>query len=277
MNCNIEERIVQMRKDRHSLNDIAKALGVNKNKVRYYSNKNNLGGVIADNPFVDDALKMFKNNLIKYNHPFEYVSDYINTDSSVKVKCKVCGKVSVKAAQFAKRKRRPNCQHCLDKAKLDRLKKVKPIKLIVLNEPALTEVFIADCKECGKPFRYGRDKRSYCSDTCSKRSANRRKERRHKRMIANGSFDSTITLIKLYKEYEGECYLCGGTCDWNDKEERDDTVVVGKLYPSVEHIIPISKGGTHTQDNVRLAHHYCNAIKNDKKIIEDTGQLVLML
>ena len=71
--------------------------------------------------------------------------------------------------------------------------------------------------------------------------------------------------------------MCGGTCDWNDKEERDGTVVVGKLYPSVEHIIPVSKGGTHTWDNVRLAHHYCNAIKNDKELFEANGQMLLLI
>lgn len=277
MNDNIVEQIIQMRKDKHSMKSIAKTLGISRNKVRYHCIKNNLGGVIADNPFVSDALEIFKNNLIKNNHPFEYVSDFVNTYSNVKVKCKVCGKVSVKAAQFAKKKRKPKCLHCLEKAKLDRLKEIKPIKLILLNKPALTEVFISDCKECGKPFRYCRSKRAYCSDACSKRSINRRKERRHKRIVANGNFDSSITLIKLHKKYKGECYLCGGKCDWNDKEERCGTVVVGKLYPSVEHVIPISKGGTHTWDNVRLAHHYCNAMKRDKKILEDTGQLVLML
>ncbi|MDT2396282.1 HNH endonuclease [Enterococcus avium] len=31
----------------------------------------------------------------------------------------------------------------------------------------------------------------------------------------------------------------------------------------MDHVIPISKGGTHSWDNVRLAHRHCNAIKRD--------------
>jgi len=33
------------------------------------------------------------------------------------------------------------------------------------------------------------------------------------------------------------------------------------LYPSIEHVIPIAKGGKHTWDNVKLAHRKCNMEK----------------
>ena len=33
-------------------------------------------------------------------------------------------------------------------------------------------------------------------------------------------------------------------------------------------MFPKSKGGTHTWDNVRLAHRHCNAVKGDKLINE---------
>lgn len=42
--------------------------------------------------------------------------------------------------------------------------------------------------------------------------------------------------------------------------------VVGKTYPSIDHVFPLSKGGLHSWDNVKLAHHYCNTIKSDKVV-----------
>jgi len=33
------------------------------------------------------------------------------------------------------------------------------------------------------------------------------------------------------------------------------------LSMSIDHIIPLSRGGTHEPDNVQLAHFICNSIK----------------
>ena len=40
---------------------------------------------------------------------------------------------------------------------------------------------------------------------------------------------------------------------------------IGRHYPTLDHIIPLSKGGSHTWDNVQLAHMGCNAGKCDKE------------
>lgn len=43
-------------------------------------------------------------------------------------------------------------------------------------------------------------------------------------------------------------------------------------------VIAKSKGGTHTWDNVKLAHHYCNAIKNNNEVYEEReGQLKMII
>jgi 5-methylcytosine-specific restriction endonuclease McrA len=34
------------------------------------------------------------------------------------------------------------------------------------------------------------------------------------------------------------------------------------LAPTVDHIIPVSRAGTHTWDNVQLAHALCNSMKS---------------
>lgn len=69
-----------------------------------------------------------------------------------------------------------------------------------------------------------------------------------------------ITLEKLVNRDGLTCALCGGICDWNDKRYGD----CGPLYPSIDHITPISKGGAHAWDNVQVAHFDCNSAKRDR-------------
>lgn len=76
--------------------------------------------------------------------------------------------------------------------------------------------------------------------------------------------DKDITVKRLYELEGGICYLCGEPTDFNDYEIRNGSMVTGNRYPSIDHVIPLSKGGTHAWDNVRLAHRRCNILKSDK-------------
>ena len=50
---------------------------------------------------------------------------------------------------------------------------------------------------------------------------------------------------------------------YDDKYERDGTVIVGLTYPTIDHVVPLSKGGLHAWSNVRLACKDCNSKKSD--------------
>lgn len=78
-------------------------------------------------------------------------------------------------------------------------------------------------------------------------------------------FDESITLKSLYNRDGGICQICGKLTDWNNLKNGH----IGKTYPTLDHITPLSKGGTHTWDNVQLAHMGCNAGKCDKLIREE--------
>lgn len=71
------------------------------------------------------------------------------------------------------------------------------------------------------------------------------------------NFDDSITLDAVITKFNGICQICG--------QKTDKTNIVNghirRKYPTVDHIIPLSKGGTHTWDNVQLAHMGCNAGK----------------
>ena len=82
----------------------------------------------------------------------------------------------------------------------------------------------------------------------------------------------TITLTKLIKRDKNICHICGEKCNGKDFYYRDNIFIAGEDYPSVDHVKPIAKGGTHTWDNVKLAHRRCNSEKRDKLIYETTNE-----
>lgn len=270
MNSNTIEQIIQLRKEKKSMNFIAELLGISRKTVRYYCAKFGLDGILADNPKVDKALEIFIEN-IKLNHPnIEYISNFINTGKPVRIKCKVCDFVFERSAQFARKHKKvtcPNCLECRRKPKPTTRKRVelKPIKIrvILLNRSSLKEVKISKCKTCDSVYRSTRNK-VYCSIRCANKAHEMKKAIKRRKMEQNGVVDHSITLDKLIKRENKLCYICGDECDSNDFTiSSKGHFIVGKNYPSIEHVIPIAKGGTHTWDNVKLAHHHCNSIKSD--------------
>lgn len=75
-------------------------------------------------------------------------------------------------------------------------------------------------------------------------------------------YDKTVTLSKLIKKNGVRCAICGRVCDRNDREWGS----YGPSYPTIDHIVPMSKGGGHTWDNVQVACARCNILKSDKEV-----------
>lgn len=73
-------------------------------------------------------------------------------------------------------------------------------------------------------------------------------------------YDSSVTLKRVRQKYSDICQICGNPVDDTDIEKGH----IKRLYPTIDHIIPLSKGGSHTWDNVQLVHMSCNAGKCDK-------------
>lgn len=127
----------------------------------------------------------------------------------------------------------------------------------VRNDNNLKQVTLKICPQCGKMFVTTSVVQLYCSSTCERIVHDLK--RSNVKVI-----DKDITLSKLYKRDHGVCQLCGGLCDWNDYKIIDGIKVCGNTYPSKDHIIPVSKGGKESWDNVQLAHRICNSRKGNK-------------
>lgn len=119
------------------------------------------------------------------------------------------------------------------------------------------------CIVCEQEFYNIQPNAKTCGEECRRKLKNKKRKLYDKKKMKKAVIvDKNITLRKLYIRDKGVCHICGGLCNYEDYN-NNDAFIVGKDYPSIDHVYPISKGGEHSWDNVRLAHHYCNTIKND--------------
>lgn len=126
------------------------------------------------------------------------------------------------------------------------------------------------CLRCGEEFVREDAKQKFCTKECrikwnrEKKSSkyNSKKElKRYHSMMDNGNYDRSISVKALIDRVGIKCSICGKDTILSDHYFKNGTFVAGEEYPSVDHIMPISKGGTHSWDNVQLAHRRCNTKK----------------
>jgi 5-methylcytosine-specific restriction endonuclease McrA/predicted nucleic acid-binding Zn ribbon protein len=114
------------------------------------------------------------------------------------------------------------------------------------------------CKECGKMFvpEYGNKRRHYCSDACSRRQG-RRNAKHTRRTRGKAVKGATVYRAKIYERDGWKCQICG---------KKVNRLLDGShpMAASLDHIVPLSKGGRHEPSNVRLAHRKCNTAKADR-------------
>ena len=85
---------------------------------------------------------------------------------------------------------------------------------------------------------------------------------------AKTEYDKGISKKSLRKLFGDQCHYCGITMDF-----AGTTKAAGykDSHATIEHILPLSKGGTHTWDNVVLACRRCNISKHNKTSDEWTA------
>lgn len=111
------------------------------------------------------------------------------------------------------------------------------------------------------------DKPTFCSLSCSHRYHGR--IARHRRRERQRIGDCDLSLRELDERDNHTCYLCGRPMDWDDfRVDSSGNFIAGDMYPSMDHVIPLADGGTHTDDNLRIAHRLCNALKGDRSVDE---------
>ncbi|WP_441804420.1 HNH endonuclease [Mammaliicoccus vitulinus] len=208
---------------------------------------------------------------------------YVNTD--VEVECDCCGRYMIVNRIKAKRHRTLRCNDCIELDKLNRLigmsSNIYYQRCNHCDKEWITKVnrsykycseqcryrdthvsieYTKHCAECNDTFNTSRSNVKFCSTECYKRYSYRVKEyKRRTNMIENGNVNWNISIDRLIKRDGDNCYICNEAINKDVHYNEDD-------YPNIEHIKPLSKGGTHTWDNVKLAHRKCNLEKGIKDL-----------
>lgn len=216
---------------------------------------------------------------ITENHPnWEYISGSIGSDSFMTLKCKKCGAIVQKSAVTIRHKRELICESCSElyktqkvedhKKQIEENQQQKKIsKMAAYSDKADEQMSFNQCVICNNLFFSVNDRIKTCSERCRKTYANWQGKDKRLKKIKDRLVDKDISLINLYKRDKGICWICKGECDYKDYETTEDGYfIVHDNYPSIDHVIPLAKGGEHSWDNVKLAHHRCNTLKSDKVV-----------
>ena len=120
---------------------------------------------------------------------------------------------------------------------------------------------VRQCKICGDYFapEYGNKRRSFCSSECKDKAekqwlkATRKKRKAKIKSVAVHN----ITVEKLVKRDRHVCGICGQKVDGRRKSPHPKSA-------TMDHVLPLSRGGWHEWSNVQLAHRKCNEDKSNK-------------
>lgn len=85
-----------------------------------------------------------------------------------------------------------------------------------------------------------------------------------RRAAKKGADTELVDALKVAERDGWVCYLCDNPVD--PLVQRPDL-----MCRSIDHVIPLSKGGPHNYSNVRLAHLICNLRKLDSMPEEQIG------
>lgn len=110
------------------------------------------------------------------------------------------------------------------------------------------------CSECGSQF-VGQT-RSY-NTLCSKRCASRVKDAKRRARKRQAGYEP-VSRIAVLRRDNFTCYLCGVTLTaWDSATGWVPTMA------TLDHVIPLAKGGAHSMDNLRACCAGCNSAKSD--------------
>lgn len=111
------------------------------------------------------------------------------------------------------------------------------------------------CKKCGRTLETecGYKRSEFCSSECSDKYHDRAYKMRRNELM-KVAYRTRVSFKDIYRRDLGVCQVCGLPVPY-DKSPS-------KLWSAtIDHVIPLSKGGTHEPNNCQLTHRLCNSVK----------------
>ena len=258
-----ERKILELYSQGFGKRTIAKALGISSTPIERIAREHGITREATHLFSAEEVQERVGDNWI-------YVSGYEGFNSNIVLKCPLCGKERRITRPTALYGNNPPCSCVREKKEAEEeIQKVLDFwSELQKPRPLKRDIVISSCKICGRPFvKEGTS--VYCSEGCARkgrRIKEQKKNDKRMRRMSESEVDD-ITLEDLIERDGGICWLCGKPVDERDFFYREDgTFMAGEDYPSVDHVVPLAKGGSHTWTNVRLAHRRCNALKGDSII-----------
>jgi len=114
------------------------------------------------------------------------------------------------------------------------------------------------CKWCDTEFLppYGFKRRLFCSQKCAVQN-NSWQGKIRARLASKDKWKESFTRISI-------CIRDGWTCKICGQPVLPNVDTYHPLAATIDHIVPLSKGGEHSRSNVQCAHHLCNSLKSDR-------------
>ena len=180
-----------------------------------------------------------------------------------RLRCKTCG-YEIERSSSTISNKKCLCDVCEQRRKKEKQEEIdlqnERIKLVRYFYAILESKKPKKCCFCGNTFYSQYSNQKYCSKQC--RSGKKKKFASiRKRCKKYGVYyDPKVTPEKVFERDGYRCMICGLACN---KEDDTWTEWLGPYRPTVDHIIALANGGTHTWDNVQCAHAICNSYKRD--------------
>lgn len=249
----------------HTAREVAERFGASREYVKQICR-----GIRPGNQYTSGLFDREANAIRHINERvplFEYAGNFTGIDGYVDLKCKACGTI-VRKSFVCVKQGTATCKVCSDKekelVKAKRKRQAETNRIEQYRQRMLSKSYVQtemkQCPGCGMLFTGGN---VYCSISCRKKVLNARGKDKRIRRVSSVVIDKNITLESLFERSKGKCALCGGQCDYTDYHYKGNVFIAGNQYPSIDHIVPLSKGGLHSWDNVQLAHRICNTKKSN--------------
>ena len=112
------------------------------------------------------------------------------------------------------------------------------------------------CSQCGEP-KWSKRAR-LCANCRDERKRAKRHRISHERRAAKYGVDAErFSPLEVFQRDKWRCHLCG-------KKVPRTATAPDPRAPSLDHVVPLALGGTHTRANVALAHLGCNIAKGTR-------------
>lgn len=262
------------------LKDLKDGMPRDEVRNRYNINRSQLREIIKT--YGDDSLKIdqalndeqISAKLIENGTLLRYAGEY-KRGKYIMLSCDICGSVmrytgsslyKRVSCKECKRREQEQRQQQAEKEKAERAAAIEQARAEAAKQRAMQhearrrEIV---CPVCGESFITYKAKQITCSPECGRKRANIRHTRRNDTRISKDKRIDKISLDVLFRRDSGVCHICGKQCDWKDYTQTDTAFIAGNLYPSVDHVVPVSLGGTDSWDNVMLAHRICNSVRGN--------------